>query len=145
MKTIQKILIFLLIAICVFSILPHNTVFATDDKDSPIGIIGDITPVEPSGEGMKGLAEIAGRILAVLQLITGLATVLVIAFTGFNFLTGSAEVKDEMKKKMIPIVVGLILVFSAITIGKMVTNIVSRSNLEGARDDTSSINITVKA
>ena len=44
-------------------------------------------------------------------------SVLVIAFTGFQYIVSAdAEMKNEMKKKMLPIIIGLILVFFATSI-----------------------------
>ena len=47
-----------------------------------------------------------------------------IAVTGFNYIISTPEVKKEMLSKMLPIVVGLILVFGAVSIAKFLLEIV---------------------
>lgn len=71
-------------------------------------------------------SKIVKKILVVLQIASALITVVVLAFSGFNYIVAAdAEMKSEIKKKMLPIVIGLILVFSATTIAKFLLGVVN--------------------
>ena len=65
----------------------------------------------------SGVTGIIRKLLGFLQVASALMSVLVIAFTGFQYIVSAdAEMKNEMKKKMLPIIIGLILVFFATSI-----------------------------
>ena len=113
MKTLQKILVILLIAICVFSIMPKSIVFGAAEAIDKINTsTGD--PID----GTENLTNVAGRILTFLQIASGIAAVIMIAVTGFRYIVETPEVKGELKKNMFPIIVGIILVFFATSIAK---------------------------
>ena len=65
------------------------------------------------------------KILALLQIASALITVVVLAFTVFNYITSQdAEMKSEIKKRMLPILIGLVLVFSATTVTRFILAVV---------------------
>ncbi len=68
-----------------------------------------------AGDSFKGVVE---TILGFLQVISGLLSVVIIAVTGFKYITETPDMRNELKKSMVPIVVGLLLVFFATTIAK---------------------------
>ena len=125
MKTLQKILVILLIAICVFSVMPNGSVLAADSASSAID---EIDSKAGSGgiEGTDKLTEVAGRILTFLQIASGIAAVIMIAVTGFRYIVETPEVKGELKKNMFPIIVGIILVLFATSIAKFVIGIFNK-------------------
>ena len=125
MKTLQKILVILLVAICVFSVMPKGSVLAADSASSAID---EIDSKAGSGgiEGTDKLTEVAGRILTFLQIASGVAAVIMIAVTGFRYIVETPEVKGELKKNMFPIIVGIILVFFATSIAKFFIGIFNK-------------------
>ena len=124
MKFFSKLLIILFITIFAFGIVPQNVSFAgkisnfakaTDPANSGISVsIGD----DLSSKVIK-------KILALLQIASALITIVVLAFTGFNYITSQdAEMKSEIKKRMLPILIGLVLVFSATTVTRFILAVV---------------------
>ena len=115
MKTMQKVLAILLIAVCVFGVVSQlSTSYAEG------GVDGYINQIKPSNEvkGGEQLVTIASRVLTFLQIASGIAAVIMIAVTGFRYIIETPEVKGELKKNMLPIVIGLVLVFFATSIAK---------------------------
>ncbi len=116
MKTFTKICIVLMIALCVFMVIPNNYTLAATDAQSAI----DEIETKKGGEvqGTTQLSALAGRILTFLQVASGIAAVIMIAVTGFRYIIETPEVKGELKKNMFPIIVGIVLVFFATSIAK---------------------------
>ena len=120
MKTLQKILLILIIGACVFMVMPNNIVKAAGTDVT--GAIDKIKPSNPTGD-VTDLTSVINKLLGFLQVASGLAAVIAIAVTGFNYITGTPDVKSELPKKAIPILVGLILVFGAASIAKFIIGI----------------------
>ncbi len=120
MKTLQKILLILVIGACVFMVMPNNVVKAAGTDVSKA--LNDIKPTNPTGE-ITGITTVINKILGFLQVASGLAAVVAIAVIGFQYITGSPDVKSDLPKKAIPILVGLILVFGAASIARFLIGI----------------------
>ncbi len=114
MKTMQKVLAILLIAVCVFGVISQISTC------NAAGISETIDNIKPTDDvtGAENLTVIASRILTFLQIASGIAAVIMIAVTGFRYIIETPEVKGELKKNMLPIVIGLVLVFFATSIAK---------------------------
>ncbi len=125
MKILQKVLLILIIGVCVFMVMPQNEVRAGDEVKTKINsIVDDVKGTAPTGE-TKGIMGVINRIIGFIQWASIIALVLVLIAKGWQYITGPAEIKDEVKKTAIPILVGLILVFGATTIAKFVLNTTS--------------------
>ena len=124
MKTITKILLVLILATFVFGVLPQSESLAANP-------VGALTAVEQNAKDspteVTGLASVIGKLLAFLQIASGVVAVLMIAITGFNYIVGTPDVKDEMKKKMLPIIIGLVLVFGAVSIARFILGAVGQN------------------
>lgn len=116
MKTLGKVVAILVIAVCVFAIMPQNI----SEASKAATIVGNVTAKEPDDGLSTGLRNVVGRLLGFLQIASGLVSILMIAITGFNYIISTPEVKEEMKKKMLPIIIGLIIVFGAVSIAKFI-------------------------
>ena len=119
LRTLQKVLLILTIAVCIFSILPQNIV-----KADATSVVEGVGKKVSEGSEYGGLQTVVGRLLGFLRIASGLVAILMIAITGFNYIVGTPDVKDEMKKKMLPIIIGLILVFGAVSIATFILNAV---------------------
>ena len=108
MKKSMKIVSILMMAIMM--VMVATPVFAT------------ITPEAPSGQTTSGILSLAGKILGFLQWIAGIAAVLIVAIFGIKYMMGSLEEKAEYKKTFIPLIVGIVVVFGAVTIGNLLIN-----------------------
>ena len=119
MKYVLKIGIILVICISIVFILPNEFSFVcAAGSTSYKGLLGKATPKDGDmPTTTSGVTGINRKLLGFLQVASALMSVLVIAFTGFQYIVSAdAEMKNEMKKKMLPIIIGLILVFFATSI-----------------------------
>ena len=127
MKTISKVLVMLMIAVSAFVIMPDNMVWAeaTATKGAtPKDVVTSVNVVNPSSDYSTDLAGKIGKLLGFLQVASGLVAILMIAIVGFNYIISTPDVKEEMKKKMLPIIIGLVLVFGAVSVAKFILGVV---------------------
>lgn len=119
MKTFCKVLLVLMMAICIVAFVSQSVSLAADGVDAG-GALDAINQTAVSGkvEGTEGLSKMAGNIVVFLQVASGIAAVIMIAITGFRYVIETPEVKGELKKNMGPIIVGLVLVFFAVSIAR---------------------------
>ena len=127
MKKAEKMLIIFMIIICSFVIIPQSEVRADDEaKEESIsvsGIVKGIRPTDPTEDKYSDLAEVVGKILGFLQIASGITTVIMIAFLGFELITSMPETREAIKKKMFPIIIGIMLVFGATSIASFIISV----------------------
>ena len=82
------------------------------------GVIDNIT-VNTSAVNSSALTGIAGKILSLIQVAAAVAAVILIAVFGFKFIMGSANEKADYQKSFIPLIVGVVVVFAASSIAKL--------------------------
>ena len=116
MKCIQKIFLVFIVITLVLVIIPRNVSIAGRVSD----LVGTVTPAGQDVNDYDKLQITIGKVLGFLQVASGLVSIVVIAITGFNFIVSQPKEKEEMKDKMLPIVIGLVLVFSAVSISKFI-------------------------
>lgn len=122
MKTINKLLVILLVAVCTFVIMPKNVTFAAGGSASDI--VNGVKAEVPGGAYASGLQSTISKLLGFLQVASGLVAILMIAIVGFNYIISTPDVKEEMKKKLLPIIIGLVLVFGAVSLAKFILGVV---------------------
>ena len=132
MKKISKLLVAVIISTCVLAFMPGNNCLAMADlKDGGGGLKttagGAIDGLKATGDvDVGGLQTVIGTLLNFLQIASGLIAVLMIAVVGFGYIvTPDAEMKTEFKKKGLPIIVGIVLVFGAASIAKFFIGVAS--------------------
>ena len=132
MKKISKLLVAVIISTCVLAFMPGNNCMAMADlKDGGGGLKttagGAIDGLKATGDvDVGGLQTVIGTLLNFLQIASGLIAVLMIAVVGFGYIvTPDAEMKTEFKKKGLPIIVGIVLVFGAASIAKFFIGVAS--------------------
>ena len=111
-KTIKIITVLMLVAMIVFAF--SNVSMATDVE---------ITPTQPSSEEISGLTEMAGKVIGLIQIASIVLATVLIAVFGFKFIMGSANEKADYQKSFIPLIVGLVVVFAATSIAKVIMSI----------------------
>ncbi len=118
MKTLKKVFIVLLVIGCVFGIMSQNISMAASADVSTI--VGGVEAQNPDSSLATDFQTTIGKLLGFLQIASGLIAILMIAITGFNYIVSTPDVKEEMKKKMFPIIVGFVLVFGAVSIARFI-------------------------
>ncbi len=118
MKTLQRIFIILVIAGCVFGLILPNISMAAGSSASDI--VAGVNATTPDGTLATDFQATIGKLLGFLQIASGLMAILMIAITGFNYIIATPDVKEEMKKKMLPIIIGLVLVFGAVSVARFI-------------------------
>ena len=120
MKNIIKIITILIIIISCFIVIPQNEVNAATVSS----IIKGVRPTNPAESNYKGLAEVSGKVLGFLQIASAITAVVMVGFLGFELITATPDVKGEIKKKMFPMIIGMVLVFGATSVAKFLIRVV---------------------
>ena len=118
MKVAKKILIIFLILVSFIYIISPKISAATEDINT-----NTYKTTITYDEGEK-LFEKGNKILKVLRTIAAITAVVSLSILGLQYILGSIEEKAQYKEKMLPIVIGAVLVVSIssilITIGNMI-------------------------
>ena len=119
MKRSLKIFAVVLIAmLVVFSVSTSS--YADSAKDVTCGINADTRGIH--SQGMK---TIAGRVLGLLQIVSAILAVILVAYLGFKMVLGSANEKADVQKQFIPLIIGVTIVFAATSIANLLLGIMS--------------------
>lgn len=119
MKKSLKIFAVVLIAmLVVFSVSTSS--YADSAKD----VIGGIN-ANTSGINSQGMKTIAGRVLGLLQIVSAILAVILVAYLGFKMVLGSANEKADVQKQFIPLIIGVTIVFAATSIANLLLGIMS--------------------
>ena len=119
MKKSLKIFAVVLIAmLVVFSVSTSS--YADSAKD----VIGGIN-ANTSGINSQGMKTVAGRVLGLLQIVSAILAVILVAYLGFKMVLGSANEKADVQKQFIPLIIGVTIVFAATSIANLLLGIMS--------------------
>jgi len=86
--------------------------------DSATSIIDNISADTSSVDATK-LQSLANNVLGLIQIVSAVAAVILIAVFGLKFILGSANEKADYQKSFIPLIVGVVVVFAASSIAKL--------------------------
>ncbi len=121
MKFIGKIVGILIMMIVVLNIIPYNISNASTPVSTDIGqVIGGWKADLPAQSKTQGLRNIVSKFLTVLRVGSGLMMILIIATTGYKYIVETPDMKKEIKQKMLPMVIGVFLVFGATSIAQFI-------------------------
>lgn len=122
MQKDKKIIQIMIVFVIIFSIvLLPNVVKASVSDEMNITIStteaeSNISPIE----------DVVGTILGFLQVLSALMSVIVIALTGFRYISDDTpEFKRELKERMLPIIIGMVLIFGAVSITNFILGVTS--------------------
>ena len=119
MKIIKKLSILILISLFMVNISSTNFISnAAKLSDDVDGFQADITANAVSKTA--SLKTVVNRLLGFLRIISALVLVLVLGTTGYKYIVATPEIKGELKKRMLPVIIGIILVFSAASIAAFI-------------------------
>ena len=112
MKNAKTLKIVMTIVMAIFVLATcSQAVFAAKDY------INGINVIEPSN--VSDLQNIAGKVLGLIQVASAVLAVVLIAVFGFKFIMGSSNEKADYQKSFIPLIVGVVVVFAATSIAKL--------------------------
>lgn len=106
MKNSKKIMLRVLPVVLVLMVVATN-VFAS----SPIS-----PNLNVSGDGIGTIDKTVGNVWVTIRTILQIAAVGAVIFAGVRYMFASADTKADIKKQMIILVVGAVLVFGATTV-----------------------------
>ncbi len=124
MKKTVKLLSMLMIAILVISTF-QSVALAAAPQGAGQGAGSVVNGIKANTESIdsSGMQTMAGKILGLIQIATAVMAVILVAVFGFKFVLGSAQEKSDYQKSFIPLIVGVVVVFAASSIAKMIFGI----------------------
>lgn len=110
------------IIIVIFSVV---NIFKLNYSYADVSISNDISEFkanisENTAAQTYDLRTIVNKFLGVLRVLSGLILVIVVATTGYNYIVATPQIRTEVKKQMLPIILGLALVFGAVAISQFI-------------------------
>lgn len=121
-KTLKIFAIVLMAMVVLFT--STQLVFADVDT---VGVVDNIkTNISGDTQAAGDLAEIAGKVIGLIQIASAVAAVVLIAVFGFKFIMGSASEKADYQKSFIPLIVGVVVVFAATSIAQLLFGLIKQ-------------------
>lgn len=111
-------------AVVLMAMLVVFSVSTSSYADSAKDVIGGIN-ADTSGINSQGMKTIAGRVLGLLQIVSAILAVILVAYLGFKMVLGSANEKADVQKQFIPLIIGVTIVFAATSIANLLLGIMS--------------------
>lgn len=115
-KSLKIFAVVLMAMLVVFSVSTFS--YADSAKDVVTGINSNMTGIDSNG-----MKSIAGRVLGLLQIVSAILAVILIAYLGFKMVLGSANEKADVQKQFIPLIIGVTIVFAATSIANLLLGI----------------------
>ena len=115
-KSLKIFAVVLMAMLVVFSVSTFS--YADSAKDVVTGINANMTGIDSSG-----MKSSAGRVLGLLQIVSAILAVILIAYLGFKMVLGSANEKADVQKQFIPLIIGVTIVFAATSIANLLLGI----------------------
>lgn len=124
LKIITIVLMTMMVVLCTNT----QMVFATGETDeteetkgsaSATDVLDQIKVQDPDASATKGLADMAGKVIGLIRVASAVAAVILVAIFGFKFIMGSANEKADYQKSFIPLIVGIVVVFSSTYIAEV--------------------------
>lgn len=118
MKKSKKIFLRILPVLMVLMIVFTTNVFAANEGFNAFSSEMKVN-ANKSGNTIGTISNAWGIILTILQV----AAIAAVVFAGVRYMFASADSKADIKKQMIWLVIGAVLVFGASTVIQLVTNV----------------------
>lgn len=115
-KSLKIFAVVLMAMLVVFSVSTFSY------ADTPGQVISGIN-ANMNGIKTDGIKSIAGRVLGLLQIVSAILAVILIAYLGFKMVLGSANEKADVQKQFIPLIIGVTIVFAATSIANLLLGI----------------------
>lgn len=86
----------------------------------PLAVVGSGPDPSAGGAGVTTLYALGNSILGILQYVGAAVSIIATLILGMKYMYSSPDEKAEVKKKLIPYIIGGILVFGAVQLVKIV-------------------------
>lgn len=124
LKIITILLMTMMIVLCtntqmVFATGETEETEGTEGSASATDVLDQIKVQNPDASATQGLADMAGKVIGLIRVASAVAAVILVAIFGFKFIMGSANEKADYQKSFIPLIVGIVVVFSSTYIAEV--------------------------
>ncbi len=106
MKKTKKIMLRVLPIVLVLAIVITTNLYASSPINPNISVNG----------GINSVNTVAGNVWGTVVVILQIAAVAAVVFAGVRYMFASADTKADIKKQMVILVIGAVLVFGATTV-----------------------------
>ncbi len=120
----KKVISILLVIFLLMSIFCINYVFADDDIGKIKNAMSNIGSA-PSNYQTSGTAKVINTVIGIMQIIGTGISLIVISILGIKYILASPSEKADVKKNIMPILIGCILLFAAVNIVGVIENFTS--------------------
>lgn len=114
MNILKKLSILIFICVFLINIFTPSFTLASKLSDDVSGFEANID--SNVARRTKSLKKVVNKLLGFLRIVSAFILVLVLGTSGYKYIVATPEIKGELKKKMLPVILGIILIFSAVTI-----------------------------
>lgn len=124
---VKKIFLLLSIFILLSSIIYGNMVFAGNPSDGGIGAIEEKMEgikTAPTGNNLK-TTKVINIVIGIIQVAGTGISLIVISLLGIKYLLASPSEKADVKKNIMPILIGCVLLFAGVQIAGIIENFTS--------------------
>lgn len=121
---VKKIFLLLSIFILLSSIIYGNMVFAGNPSDGGIGAIEEKMKgikTAPTGNNLK-TTKVINIVIGIIQVAGTGISLIVISLLGIKYLLASPSEKADVKKNIMPILIGCVLLFAGVQIAGIIEN-----------------------
>ena len=113
-----KIVITIILAVLMIFMVENVVNADTGSIISALSNPGDV-------DGTDEIVDLGRKVVGVIQVSGAIISIAIMALLGIKYITSSLEEKADVKKAMIPYIVGAILLFSTTTIVNLVYNVIT--------------------
>ena len=118
MKKAKKIMMYVIPVLLVMVVMfTANTIFAS----SPVS--PELPDSVTGGTASQTITNTAGSIWSTVIILFQILAIAAIIIAGIRYMFASADSKADIKKQLVPLVVGAVLVFGATTIIQVIVNV----------------------
>lgn len=125
----KKIISILLIMLLLMSICITNQSFATGIND----IINNMSGVSiaPDTANTSRITKVINNVIGIIQVVGTGISLIVISLLGIKYILASPSDKADVKKNIMPILIGCVLLFAAVNIAGIIEKFTSGVGLVG--------------
>jgi len=117
----KKICIILIILIVFSTIICINRVYAGDSIVTDLKAMSKVTTPDNTSTG-KGIPVAINKVIGLLQLTGSGIAIIVVTLLGTKYILASPSDKADVKKSIMPIIIGCFLLFGGVNIAAMIAD-----------------------